>query len=286
MKAIRYFIAILLFCGCHLCMEAAERPGKAKKEKPVPEYAFKRFYVDVSAGYAFRLGANEINGLLNTGYLLTPVMFNPLACANVGKGVRAGVNIGFNFNRHVGLELNGGYLAFPVDVVSTNRGGTVGAWGAGSQGVVRNYDASLSLNAQRGILSFQVKASPGFARCNPYAKLGMGTIFGRLEHHVSLVTYGLDENGLPDRETGNMARYEGTNGFFLWGFVGAVGVDFYISPVLTFFLEGQAGMFTTGYFNWLDGKQGGQGVSEDGFSGEENVFGNNHGLNIGIKFKF
>lgn len=69
------------------------------------------------------MGANEINGLLNTGYLLTPVMFNPLACANVGKGVRAGVNIGFNFNRYVGLELNGGYLAFPVDVVSTNRGG-------------------------------------------------------------------------------------------------------------------------------------------------------------------
>lgn len=33
MKAIRFFIAILLFCGCHPGMEAAERPGKAKKEK-------------------------------------------------------------------------------------------------------------------------------------------------------------------------------------------------------------------------------------------------------------
>ena len=33
MKAIRYFVAILLFCGLGLGLEAAERPGKAKKEK-------------------------------------------------------------------------------------------------------------------------------------------------------------------------------------------------------------------------------------------------------------
>ena len=47
MKAIRYFVGILLFCGLGLGLEAAERPGKAKKEKkPVPEFPFKRFYVD------------------------------------------------------------------------------------------------------------------------------------------------------------------------------------------------------------------------------------------------
>ena len=33
MKAIRYFVAILLFCGLGLGLEAAERPGKEKKEK-------------------------------------------------------------------------------------------------------------------------------------------------------------------------------------------------------------------------------------------------------------
>ena len=33
MKAIRYFVGILLFCGLGLGLEAAERPGKAKKEK-------------------------------------------------------------------------------------------------------------------------------------------------------------------------------------------------------------------------------------------------------------
>ena len=33
MKAIRYFVGILLFCGMCFGLEAAERPGKAKKEK-------------------------------------------------------------------------------------------------------------------------------------------------------------------------------------------------------------------------------------------------------------
>ena len=45
MKAIRYFVGILLFCGLGLGLEAAERPGKAKKEKAragIPVQAFLR----------------------------------------------------------------------------------------------------------------------------------------------------------------------------------------------------------------------------------------------------
>lgn len=176
MKAIRFFIAILLFCGCHPGMEAAERPGKAKKEKPAPEYAFKRFYVDVSAGYAFRLGANEINGLLNTGYLLTPVMFNPLACANVGKGVRAGVNIGFNFNRYVGLELNGGYLAFPVDVVSTNRGGG-GSVGRGFPGGRPQLQCFLVVERATGNPVVPSESKPGLRPVQSIRQAGDGNDF-------------------------------------------------------------------------------------------------------------
>ena len=125
MKTMRYILVFLLFMGFGLGLVAAEKPGKEKKsKKPLPEYEFKRFYVDISVGYAFRLGANEIDGFLNTG-MEDITMFDLFDCANVGKGVRVGANFGFNFNRYMGLELNGGYIAFPVDIVSTNRSGRV-----------------------------------------------------------------------------------------------------------------------------------------------------------------
>ena len=287
MKAIRYFVAILLFCGLGLGLEAAERPGKAKKEKkPVPEYEFKRFYADISVGYAFRLGANEIDGMLNNGDLIMIQMFNPLDCANVGKGLRVGVNFGLNFNRYVGLELDGGYMAYPQEIVSTDRGGGLGFDDDNEEndGIASMYFTGLGLDAQRGYLSVQMKASPGFVRVNPYAKVGIGTIIGRLEHSASLTTY---DGYIADEDVLYKAEYKGKRNFFMLGFVGALGVDFYISPMLTFFLEWQAGMYSTSWFNWRDGKFREEGKLEaDIFAGDEDVFGNSHGLNFGIKFKF
>ena len=287
MKAIRYFVAILLFCGLGFGLEAAERPGKAKKEKkPVPEYEFKRFYADISVGYAFRLGANEIDGMLNNGQLIVIQMFNPLDCANVGKGLRIGVNFGLNFNRYVGLELDGGYMAFPVEIVSASRGGGIGIPGD-NDGLASVYVTGLGLDAQRGYLSVQMKVSPGFVRVNPYAKVGIGTIFGRLKHRASLSLYDNFDEAMLDENELYYSEYRSAKNFFMLGFVGALGVDFYISPMLTFFLEWQAGMYSTSCFNWRDGKFREEGKLEaDIFAGDEDVFGNSHGLNFGIKFKF
>ena len=288
MKTIRYFVAILLFCGMCFGLEAAERPGKEKKEKkPVPEYEFKRFYADISVGYAFRLGTKEIHGLMNNGYRIAIQMFNPLDCANVGKGLRVGVNFGINFNRYVGLELDGGYMAFPQEIVSTDRGGSLGAGIEDESdlddGIASTYVTGLGLDAQRGYLSIQMKASPGFVRVNPYAKVGIGTIFGRLKHDASLIA---NDGMIADEDVVYAAEYKGKKDFFMLGFVGALGVDFYISPMLTFFLEWQVGVYSTSSFNWRDGKQRDEGMLEDYFAGDEAVFGNSHGLNFGIKFKF
>ena len=286
MKAIRYFVGILLFCGLGLGLEAAERPGKEKKEKkPVPEYEFKRFYADISVGYAFRLGTKEIHGLMNNGYRIMIVMFNPLDCANVGKGLRVGVNFGINFNRYVGLELDGGYMAYPQEIVSTDRGGELGFYdeNEANDGIASMFFTGLGLDAQRGYLSVQMKASPGFVRVNPYAKVGIGTIIGRLEHSASLTTY---DGYIADEDVLYKAEYKGKRNFFMLGFVGALGVDFYINPMLTFFLEWQVGVYSTSSFNWRDGKQRDEGMLEDYFAGDEDVFGNSHGLNFGIKFKF
>ena len=284
MKTIRYFIAALLFLGFSFGLASAEKPVKEKKAKKLlPEYEFKRFYVDISVGYAFRLGSNEIDGLLNTGELMTPGMFIPLDCANVGKGFRIGVNFGINFNRYVGLELGGGYMAFPVEIVATDRGGTVSAWDEGF--VEKSYRAGLGLDAQRGYLSIQMKASPGFVRCNPYVKAGIGTIFGRMKHSTSLSLYDFTGAEISD-EVGYRAQYGSSKNFFMLGFVGALGIDFYINPMLTFFMEWQAGVYSTSYFNWMNGKQWEEGSMNAAFAGDEDVFGNSHGLNLGIKFKF
>ena len=290
MKAIRYFVGILLFCGLGLGLEAAERPGKEKKEKkPVPEYEFKRFYADISVGYAFRLGTKEIHGLMNNGYRIMIVMFNPLDCANVGKGLRVGVNFGINFNRYVGLELDGGYMAYPQEIVSTDRGGELGFYdeNEANDGIASMFFTGLGLDAQRGYLSIQMKTSPGFVRVNPYAKVGIGTIFGRLKHRASLSLYDNIDEAMLDENMLYYSEYRSAKNFFMLGFVGALGVDFYISPMLTFFLEWQAGMYSTSCFNWRDGKFREEGKLEaDIFAGDEDVFGNSHGLNFGIKFKF
>ena len=46
------------------------------------------------------------------------------------------------------------------------------------------------------------------------------------------------------------------------------------------------GVYSTSYFNWMDGKQREEGKLDVEFAGDEDVFGNSNGLNLGIKFKF
>ena len=75
-----------------------ERPGKAKKEKkPVPEFPFKRFYVDAYAGYGWRLGAVKMNR-----EPLGPEAYHDRTYS-MTEGLRVGLNFGYNFNRYLGL---------------------------------------------------------------------------------------------------------------------------------------------------------------------------------------
>lgn len=208
-------------------------------------------------------------------------MFKAFDCPNVGRGLRVGVNLGVNFNKYIGLELDGGYVTLPVNLISSNWSGVVPAFSGGVVGIAGTYQTSMHLESQRGYLALQMKVSPGFRQCNPYAKVGVGSIFGSLKHDASLFV----SNGdvvISD------SRYVGSDAFCLWGFVGALGLDIHLNSRTSLFVEWQAGVYSTFEYDWTDGEKletgGLLGKPEE--DGVEDLFGNSHGLNLGVKFKF
>ncbi len=259
MKAIRYFVGILLFCGLGLGLEAAERPGKAKKEKkPVPEFPFKRFYVDAYAGYGWRLGAVKMNrdpvgseAYLDRTYSMT-------------EGLRVGLDFGYNFNRYLGLEVGGGYMAY---VCTNNGGGYAGVDkpldSLSMPGEIRyehSYEEGRTISGNVGFGSVQMVIRPGFKRVDPYVKAGLGFVAGRLKYEQSVKVINVvspDANRHVSEHWSSIAHeyeeyYTGADKFFKLGFVGALGMDIHLSPLVSLMVEWQFSVYRMEGQPWIE----------------------------------
>lgn len=285
MKRHHYFLRGLFCCtllGGIVHFQQAEAAGKPETSAGAMASGqeFHRFYVDVSMGYAFRLGNPEVNSVWELPLAVVSEMFKSVDCPNVGRGLRVGVNLGVNFNKYIGLELNGGYVALPVNLISSNWSGVVPEFTGGVVGIGGAYDTRMELESQRGYLALQMKVSPGFRQCNPYAKVGVGTIFGSLKHDARLF---VSEGDMVVADS----WFVGSDAFCLLGFVGALGLDVNLNTRTSLFVEWQAGVYSTFEYDWTEGEQwGSEGEAQLKVDGVEDLFGNCHGLNIGVKFKF
>ena len=306
MKAIRYFVAILLFCGLGLGLEAAERPGKEKKEKkPVPEFPFKRFYVDAYAGYGWRLGAVKMNrepfgpeAYLDRTYSMT-------------EGLRVGLDFGYNFNRYLGLEIGGGYMAY----INTKSGGSF--WNEEGridtlfeedryypyyQGIYA-YAEARTIDGKVGYGSVQLVVRPGFKRVDPYVKAGLGFVVGKLNFEQSIKVINKEHEEMNDYHSahglGAFHEYEeyytGADKFFKLGFVGALGMDIHLSPLVSLMVEWQFSVYRMEEVSWgnlglsrVTGKTEApeSSIRKIRYTGRDWIPFGSHGLNFGIKFKF
>lgn len=276
--------------------------AKEKKEKvPVPEFPFKRFYVDVSVGQAGRLGVPEIKGFNSSGYDPVIVMFNFGDQMAVGKGLRVGLNLGYRFNRHVALEVNGFYITRPENIVSSARIGHTFAFAYDNEGtfnrsLVLFYWGGVSASAQRGGGSVQAVFSPGLKnRVNPYLKFGIGTFGGTLTHNASVAFSENEDEVYKNEEWQNvMLSHNAKTGFFMLGFLSGIGFECRITPRWTFFSEWQLSVYSQSYFDWLPNEKHTFNLENTNevarldypFGNNETIFGSNHGLNLGVRINF
>ena len=302
MKAIRYFVGILLFCGMCFGSEAAERPGKEKKEKkPVPEFPFKRFYVDAYAGYGWRLGAVKMNR-----ESLGPEAYHDRTYS-MTEGLRVGLDFGYNFNRYLGLEVGGGYMAY----VSTNNGG--GYAGVDKPldslsmlGEIRyehSYEEGRTISGNVGFGSVQLVIRPGFKRVDPYVKAGLGFVAGRLKYEQSVKVINVvrpEANRHVSEHWSSIAHeyeeyYTGADKFFKLGFVGALGMDIHLSPLVSLMVEWQFSVYRMEEVSWgnlglsrVTGKTEApeSSIRKSRYTGSDWIPFGSHGLNFGVKFKF
>ena len=301
MKAIRYFVAILLFCLTCLGSEAAEMSGKGQKgKKPLPEFSFKHFYVDAYVGYAWRLGA------VRMAKDLYPEFYHDRRYS-MGEGLRVGLDLGYNFNRCLGLEVGGGYMAY----VNTNNGG--GYSGADKPldslsmpGEIRyehSYEEGRTISGNAGFGSVQLVIRPGFKRVDPYVKAGLGFVAGRLKYEQSVKVINVanpDANRHVSEHWSSIAHeyeeyYTGADKFFKLGFVGALGMDIHLSPLVSLMVEWQFSVYRMEEVSWgnlglsrVTGKTEApeSSIRKSRYTGSDWIPFGSHGLNFGVKFKF
>ena len=299
MKAIRYFVGILLFCGMCFGSEAAERPGKEKKEKkPVPEFPFKRFYVDAYAGYGFPfLGGVQLKGSHEPD-------FDSHVCT-MGEGIRVGVNIAYRFNKYLALEIGGMYVAY----LNTNSVATMNIpifdydtvdylWEIRIQSKeIARYRDYREVESRMGQFGVQLVASLGFSRWDPYVKAGLGFVCGTLKAKQGYSVSIPETPGEYSREEVYHRVYGlGKASYFRPGFIGAVGVNCHLTPTISLFAEWQFSVYGSYDISWghdiLQSEAGDTeipasfGLRTDRMVDKDNVAFSSHGLNLGIKFKF
>ena len=299
MKAIRYFVGILLFCGLELGLEAAERPGKEKKEKkPVPEFPFKRFYVDAYAGYSFPLASVELRGddFDKIGF--------PPKCS-MGEGLHVGINFAYRFNKYFALEIGGMYVAYLNTDKSAMEWGTLfdndtveyaGETNVVSREMARFFDYR-EVEGRMGQFVIQLVSSPGFSRWDPYVKAGIGFVAGGLKGKQKFcVNVPVVQGASSSEEVYHRGYVMEKFHYFRLGFIGAIGVNCHISKTISFFAEWQFsvyGLYDV-YWDWgvLQSETGSReaaetlGIRTDRMVDRDYVSFSSHGLNFGIKFKF
>ena len=292
MKTMRYILVFLLSLVFCFGLVAAEKPVKEKKpKKPLPEFPFKRFYVDAYVGYSFPLASLELQYTENYTFGFPP------RCS-MGEGLRAGINFAYNFNKYLSVELggmcvaylhtDGGVLWKPVYVFDTVEQD-------GESYIVSRDIASLhdrrEVESHMGQFSIQLVASPGFARWNPYVKAGLGFVAGKLEARQRY-----DMSRAETFEELYCREYAFKESYFHLGFVGAVGLNCHLSKTISLFFEWQFSVHGLWGIYWGNGilqSESGDaalvsalGLRKDRLVDGDHVSFSSHGLNIGVKFKF
>lgn len=258
---------------------------RKKERKPLPELPFKAFYLDVAVGYGFNVG--NVNLQSNYGYC------SPAAPCNPFRGLSVNLGFGYRFNPYLAIEIGGRYMV----VTNTN---VADSWYSESfhdtliwQNFYEHWDTRHIQEMQGGQLSLQLVASPGFSRWDPYVKAGLGFLISSYQAEQEVSTNGVASNPLQYRA---LYRYPKRTVFRL-GFTSALGLNCHLTKYLSLFAEWQFCVYTPSRISWIDedtpvetsGNK--DEIEELGINTERRIFRdnvsfNNHGLNIGLKFKF
>lgn len=271
-----------------------KRNDKAKK--PVPEFPFKRFYVDASLGYGFSLGTIHLTGaykheLFPSGSNLRDHGFS------FGSGLNVGVSFGYKFNKYLSLELGGSYMAYPTREtwsalpVNILEQDTSGHYSKSSYTL-----NSMRISSQSGHIAVQLVVSPGFRRVDPYVKAGLAVSIANIRASQS---YSVGEGGAWQEGSREIFQqsFSGSQWAFRAGFLGAIGMNVHISPLISLFAEWQFSISNFVQLDWgdlhLKSEQGDKEAAKklldaepQRFTGVDHLSFNSHGLRIGVKFKF
>ncbi|MBD5392464.1 outer membrane beta-barrel protein [bacterium] len=297
-------LSILLLLA--FCLNATEVTAKEKKEKkPVPEFPFKRFYIEGSLGYGFSIASGVLGSGIDYKYpgidrcggdwgWLKPINFGSYLSddgCSFSEGWKVGVNFGYRFNKYLAIDFGGNYIAY----INTDKWKNLRmAWrDSADERLGYSVTQDLHLRAESGNISIQLVASPGFNRVDPYAKAGMVFSFAHIWAHQTYIVY---DDPIGDSFIFKQQAY-GSHWAFKAGFLGAVGMNIHLSKLISLSLEWQFSVSNFIRFDWGDLKQ----TSEQGdkeaaqkllntepqrYTGKDYLSFNSHGLRLGVKFKF
>lgn len=280
-----------------LWVSVPEVVAKEKQEKkPVPEFPFKKFYADVSLGYGFPLGAVHLNGsllreLCPSGIDLKDRRFS------FGNGLNIGMNFGCKFNKYLAIDIGGSYMAYPtMDNVAWRHSFVEERDSLGYLLRTAVAEDHMGVFSESGNISVQLAASPGFNRVDPYVKAGMVFSVAHIHGSQNYTVYEGNAWWEPAKACFQQS-FSGSQWDFRVGFIGVIGMNVNITPLISFLAEWQFSVSSFVILDWGDLKQ----TSEKGdkevarelldaepqrYTGIDYLTFNSHGLRIGVKFKF
>lgn len=189
------------------------------------------FYIRGGVGYSMENASTEFNNADPNGLTMirqsTDITVNPDGSARIkslngtlGSGFKGTVTFGYMFNQYVGAELGFNYF--------TGEEKTIGKLNSPlMQSEAKAYLEGLDVMPA-------IYLTPGFAKLNPYARLGfLIPVAGKL--HIDSQAYAPDGGG-EGIDINVKAKTEVESRFSV-GFAGALGVSYPISPKLQIFGE-------------------------------------------------
>lgn len=256
---------------------------------------FRKFYSNISVGYGFPISNDALKDDCDggCGYSCKP-------CC-LGQGLQVGLDFGYRFNPYLSLEIGGTYVAWHTTdaygsiMYSYAEFDSILPGFLDEPGAVYNLDTRSLEGMQMGQLSLQLVASPGFTRWNPYVKAGLGFVMSKfdavhtLSSELSKVTVG---------RVGQVFErvYRGPVHAYSFGFVGALGVSCHLNDLLSLYFEWQYNVYIPYVVRWesipFESETGNREALESAdvrvgsVITRDRVGFNNHGLKIGIQFKF
>jgi len=189
------------------------------------------FYIRGGGGYSMENASTEFNNADPNGLTMirqsTDITVNPDGSANVkslngtlGSGFKGTLTFGYMFNQYIGAEMGFNYFT-------------------GEEKTIGKLNSPLMRSEAKAYLEGldvmpAIFLTPGFAKLNPYARLGLLIpVAGKL--YIDSQAYAPDAGG-PDVDINVKAKTEVESRFSV-GFAGALGVSYPISPKFQIFGE-------------------------------------------------